>query len=275
MKDNTGILKHRPRKRFSQNFLIDRGAAERIVSLAEIEDGDRLIEVGPGRGALTRLLLDAGARVTSIEIDPALSGGLTKYFGDRDDFELIIQDALKFSFLDYSSKFGERFKLVSNLPYNISGPMLAKLIDERDALSLLVLMFQKEVGDRITASPDTKAYGSLSVLARTFADVTAEFDLPPGAFRPVPKVNSTVLKLRILDSPRVEVPDYALYKRIVRGAFAHRRKTLPNTLKGLGFERDEVLAALATAGIDPGRRGETLDLEEFSKLTLAFFDLTQ
>ncbi len=270
MKGDTGIVNHRPRKRFSQNFLVDRGAAQRIVSLAEIEEGDRVIEVGPGRGVLTRLLLDAGARVTSIEIDTALSEGLRRYFGEREGFELITKDALKFSFLDYSKKSGERFKLVSNLPYNISGPMLAKLINERAALSVMVLMFQKEVGERITAAPDTKEYGSLSVLAQTFANVTAEFDLPPGAFRPAPKVNSTVLKLRVLDAPRVEVPDYALYKRIVRGAFAHRRKTLPNTLKGLGFERGEVLAALEAAGIDPGRRGETLDLEEFSKLTLAF-----
>ncbi len=270
MKGNMEIVNHRPRKRFSQNFLVDRGAAQRIVSLADIEEGDRLIEVGPGRGVLTRLLLDAGAYVTSIEIDTSLAEGLSKYFGKREGFELITKDALKFSFLDYSEKFGVRFKLVSNLPYNISGPMLAKLLDERDALSLMVLMFQKEVGERITALPDTKAYGSLSVLAQTFADVTTEFDLPPGAFRPAPKVNSTVLKLRILDAPRVEVPDYALYKRVVRGAFAHRRKTLPNTLKGLGFERDEVLSALNTAGISPGRRGETLDLEEFSKLTLAF-----
>lgn len=258
--------RQRPKKRLSQNFLIDRNVAVKIVRTADIDKGDEVIEVGPGRGMLTELIVKAGAKLTCIEIDPALAGSLEKSFEGRAGFKVINADALKISFIDLGNASEKKFKLISNLPYNISGPMLAKLIDERRVFSSLHLMFQKEVAQRIVAGPGTKAYGSLSVLAQTYMDTKLEFDIPPHLFRPVPKVDSTLISFKVLDAPRVEVTSEEFYKRVVRSAFAQRRKTLANALGAIFSDKAKVLKALAAAVIEPGRRGETLDLKEFSAL---------
>lgn len=268
IKENSPV-RQRPKKRLSQNFLIDRNVAAKIVSTAKISKGDLVIEVGPGRGMLTELIAGAGAKLTCIEIDPALSNSLEERFKDASNVKVINADALKFSFLDLGAGVEKKFKIISNLPYNISGPMLAKLIDEREVFFSMHLMFQKEVALRIVAVPGTKAYGSLSVLAQTYMDVKLLFDIPPHLFRPVPKVESTLISLRVLDAPRVPVTSEGFYKLVVRSAFAQRRKTLTNALQTLGVDKKGVLKALESSGIEPKRRGETLDLEEFSVLTSA------
>jgi 16S rRNA (adenine1518-N6/adenine1519-N6)-dimethyltransferase len=256
----------RPRKRLGQHFLVDRNIIGKILAVARVSEGENVLEIGPGRGALTEALIRSGARVLAIEFDPALSGYLSERFAGSPGFEVITADALKVSFAELARERGCRFKAVSNLPYNISGPVLAKFIEERAAFNLLVLMLQKEVGERLAARPGTKAYGSLTVLWREYADVRREFDVAPGAFRPPPKVSSSVLSFRVLDAPRVAVGDEAFFRAVVRSAFGTRRKTLSNTLKGLGLERGAIGAALEAAGIDPKTRGEALDLDEFGAL---------
>ena len=264
--------RQRPKKRLSQNFLIDRNVAAKIVRTADIGEGDRVIEVGPGRGMLTELIVAAEAELTCIEIDPVLAAALEKRFEDAGNVKVINADALKFSFVDLGAGSEKKFKFISNLPYNISGPMLAKLIDERRVFSSMHLMFQKEVALRIVAGPGTKAYGSLSVLAKTYMHAKLEFDIPPHLFRPVPKVESTLISLEVLDTPRVPVENEEFYKKVVRSAFAQRRKTLANALQALFHDKSgkaRVLKALEICGIDSGRRGETLDLQEFSALAIA------
>ena len=265
-----------PKKSLGQHFLVDKNIVAKIIDAAAIREGERTLEIGPGRGALTGELLDAGARVLAVEFDKSLAQRLRETYGDLKNFELIEADALKLDFSELAEERGTSFKVVSNLPYNISGPLLARFIEQRQAFTELVLMLQKEVAERLLAPPSTKEYGALTVLTRTFAGVERLFQVSPGSFRPRPKVLSTVIRLVPLDTPRVEVHDPGLYRRVVKAAFGQRRKTLANALKALDLGPDAppgaVDEALSRAGIDPGRRGETLALEEFSALTKAFLN---
>lgn len=252
------------KKKFGQHFLTDKNLINKIVRAAEVVEGDRVLEVGPGRGALTEGLIEAGALVTAIEVDKDLIGLLNERFPER--LEIINVDALKVSFLELARERNCRFKAVSNLPYNISGPILTKFLNEREAFSLLVLMFQKEVAERIAASPDTKDYGILSVFSQIWAEVKIEFNVSKNLFTPRPKVDSSVVSLKILDKPKIEIKDERAFKTVVKAAFGTRRKMLLNALKPLGLEKDELTGVLEEAGIDPKRRGETLNLNEFAKL---------
>lgn len=264
----------RPRKRFGQHFLVDGNIVGKIIRAAGVCPGEHVVEIGPGTGALTGPLLDAGALVTAVEVDRDLAAGLERRFSEAGGFELVCADALDFDFLDLARGKGRRLKVVSNLPYNISGPLTARLLDQREAFSLMVLMYQKEVAARLTAMPGTRDYGSLSVIAQVYCEVKKEFDVPPGCFRPCPKVSSTVVSMRVLDGPRVPVPDPAFFGRVVRSAFGQRRKTLANALGALGLGKATVTAALADCGVNPARRGETLTLAEFSALASALMGLT-
>ncbi len=256
-----------PKKRLAQHFLVDKNIIRKIISAAHIRQNEHVLEVGPGRGSLTEALLEAGARVTAIELDPALAGKLLERFEGVKGFELISEDALKVSYTGLSQEKRTRFKVISNLPYNVSGPILVKFIEERSAITDLVLMLQKEVATRLAARPGTKDYGVLSVLAQTYADVRCLFDVHPASFTPRPKVTSTVTSLKVLDTPRVVVLNEKFFKTVVKSAFGQRRKTLQNALKTLGRPPEEVRVVLESLNIDPGRRGETLTLDEFSKLT--------
>ncbi len=262
-----------PRKRFGQHFLSDRNIIDRIVKAAGVRAGEHVLEIGPGTGALTGALLDAGAYVTAIEIDRGLSGLLQERFSGEVRFALITGDALKSSFLDLSEEHGVRFKVVSNLPYNISAPMLFKFIEEREAFTGLVVMLQKEVAERICTGPGTKAYGILSVLLSLYYDVGHEFNVARGCFSPPPKVDSVVLSLAGLGSPRVEVCDYGFFLGVVKSAFGRRRKMLLNSLVSPGLGKEAVKEALSSVSIDPRRRAETLDLAEFSRLASALYRL--
>jgi 16S rRNA (adenine1518-N6/adenine1519-N6)-dimethyltransferase len=234
-----------PRKRLGQHFLVDKNIVRKILSVSHIREGEHIIEVGPGLGALTEGLLGSGAKVTAIEVDPRLIDRLLErvkeVFVGAKALEVLRKDALKVSYTELSRKKGTKFKVVSNLPYNISGPILFKFFSERQAFTRLILMLQKEVARRLVSGPGTKDYGVLSVHAQTYTDPRCEFDVQPTSFKPRPKVTSTVVSLRVLDSPRVNVHDERFFKTVVKSAFGQRRKTLLNSLKTLGRPRLERL----------------------------------
>lgn len=265
----SGDHKPRAKKRYGQHFLTDRNMLRKIVRAAGVVGGEAVLEVGPGTGTLTEELLGAGARVVAVEADPELADLVEEKFSGREELEMIREDVLKVSFTGLSGERGERFKVVANLPYNISGPLIAKFLQERGAFTLIVVMLQKEVAERITSGPGTKDYGSLSVLVNLYTDARVEFAVPRGLFTPRPKVDSAVVSLRVLDSPRVDVGDEAFFRKVVRAAFGQRRKTLLNSLGALGFSRDDLKGGLVEAEVDPGRRAETLSLTEFARLARA------
>ena len=256
-----------PRKRFSQNFLTDRNIAARIVNALGLKGDDAVIEIGPGLGILTDGLLESGAKVIGIEIDRDLAGGLKERFDGRNNLEIINADALKISYKELAAQRKEKLKVVSNLPYNISTPIIFKLLEEREIFSMFLLMLQREVAQRIVSPPDNKEYGVLSVMVQLLADVKIEFDVPPSCFHPAPKVYSSVVRFNILNKPRIDVEDIAFFKKVVKASFGQRRKTLLNALKSLNIETSQLLELLNIINIDSKRRGETLTLEEFAVLS--------
>jgi len=264
-----------PRKRFSQNFLTDRNIAARIVNALGLKGDDAVIEIGPGLGILTEGLLDSGAKVIGIEIDRDLAGGLKERFNGRNNLEIINADALKISYKELAVQRKEKLKVVSNLPYNISTPIIFKLLEEREIFSMFLLMLQKEVAQRIVSPPDNKEYGVLSVMVQLLADVKIEFDVPPSCFHPAPKVYSSVVRFNILNRPRIDVEDVAFFKRVVKASFGQRRKTLLNALKSLNIETPQLVELLNIINIDSKRRGETLTLEEFAVLSRELKKLMQ
>ena len=255
----TLLTRHPPRKRFGQHFLVDRHAIERIVAALDPKADDNLVEIGPGLGALTGPLLERVKHLTVIEIDRDLAAQLaTTYPAER--LTLHTADALGF---DYRS-LGPDLRVVGNLPYNISSPLLFHLAQYDAVVRDITVMLQKEVVERMAAAPATPEYGRLSVMLQVRFRVERLFRVPAGAFRPAPKVDSAVVRLAPLQAARPELADDALFARIVAAAFGQRRKTLRNALKTLADE-----AALERAGIAPGARGETLSVADFVRLANA------
>jgi 16S rRNA (adenine1518-N6/adenine1519-N6)-dimethyltransferase len=250
------IQGHRARKRFSQNFLADPQYVRRIVDAVSPQRGDNIVEIGPGLAALTGELIARAGHATAIEIDRDLAARLRDAFAP-DRLTLHEADALEF---DYDS-LGTDMRIVGNLPYNISSPLLFRLASYAHRLRDAHVMLQREVVARMTAQPATADYGRLTVMLQAVFRVERLFVVPPGAFRPAPKVESAVARLVPLRESRPAINDEALFARIVAAAFAQRRKTLRNALSVLCGP--EVLAA---AGIDPGARGETLAVADFVRL---------
>ncbi len=250
----------RPRKRFGQHFLHERGVIERILRALNPQPGEVMVEIGPGRGALTRGLVGRVGELHVVEFDRDLVDWLRQAY-TPDQLTVHSADALSFDFraLRHDQR---RLRVIGNLPYNISTPLLFHLLDQMDTVQDMLFMLQKEVVDRMAAAPGGKEYGRLSVMIQWRARVEKLFDVPPGAFTPPPKVDSSVVRLVPHAAPPIEVADPARFEAVVRAAFAHRRKTLRNNLKGLVDE-----AGFARAGIDPVRRAETLTLEEFAHLS--------
>ena len=261
----------RAKKRLGQNFLVDEGYARRIVEALSPRADETVVEIGPGRGALTSLLVESGARVVAVEFDRELVPLLRERFAGRDNFELVEADALE---VDYCSAVepAERASVVANLPYNISTAILQRLIDQRRCISEMVLMLQREVVERITARPGSTERGYLTELVEAYCEAEALFDVPPGAFRPVPKVWSGVVRLRVRDEGPA-VRDERLLWRVVSVGFAQRRKTMLNNLRAAPGElrarveaKGGAAALLEAAGVEPSRRAETLALGEWLSL---------
>jgi 16S rRNA (adenine1518-N6/adenine1519-N6)-dimethyltransferase len=266
----------RPKKGLGQNFLTDRNIIHRIVEAAGITATDHVLEIGPGRGAMTREMAGKGANVIALEIDRQLVPILEREFAGQGNVEIIRADILDADLRGIlSSRFRGKWKVAANLPYNISSQVLIRFLDDPSLFSRLVLMLQREVGERLAACHGCKEYGILTVFCRLHFDIRREFIVKPGAFHPVPKVDSVVLSFEPLAAPRVDVGDEAFFRQVVRASFAQRRKTLWNCLKGARLAPDEkhLTAVLDSCGIDPGRRGETLSLDEFAALSRALLAL--
>lgn len=261
-----------PAKRLGQHFLVDKGTMMSIVRAAEVNSEDTVVEVGPGLGEMTKLLALRAKRVIAIELDGALVTLLRDRLAAFENVALLREDALKFDFLNESRKWGEKLKVVANLPYNISTQLGFRFVETREAFSTMTLMFQREVAERIVALPGSRQYGILSVLLQLHCDVSLRLRVPSSSFYPRPKVESAVVRLDFLQGPRVEITDEELFRKVVKASFGHRRKTLRNSLKNslsLEGKGKAIEMSLCRAGIDPERRGETLTLQEFANLTEA------
>lgn len=254
-------MSHRPRKRFGQHFLHERGIIQRIVAAFDPKPSDHVVEIGPGEGVLTRELAGKVAKLDVVEIDRDLIERLRQSLPES--VAIHNADALKFDFCTLAPSH-EKLRVIGNLPYNISTPLLFHLLDQAHCVGDMLFMLQKEVVDRMVAAPGGKDYGRLSVMLQWGAKVEKLFNVAPGAFRPPPKVDSSIVRLTPHAVPPVEVHDPQRFAQIVKAAFSQRRKVLRNTLKGL--VAPETIERL---GIDPGRRAETLSLAEFATLTNA------
>jgi 16S rRNA (adenine1518-N6/adenine1519-N6)-dimethyltransferase len=254
------MTEHRARKRFGQNFLHDRGIIERIIGAIHPEGNQHIVEIGPGLGALTEQLIDRAGRLDVVELDRDLVPRLQQRFGDRPHFHIHSADALRFDFAALAEE-GAKLRVVGNLPYNISTPLLFHLLDQHRAIRDMYFMLQLEVVNRLAAQPGDDDYGRLSVMVQYRCQVDKLFTVPPGAFTPPPKVYSAIVRL----VPHATLPcparDEQMLGRLVAQAFSQRRKTLRNTLKGLLDA-----AAIEALGIDGSRRPETLTLAEFVAL---------
>lgn len=258
-------MNYRTKKRFGQHFLNDQSVINKIIDAAHIEADHRVVEIGPGLGVLTDRMLPLADQVHVMEIDRDLIARLEQ----RTESNLYVHagDVLKLDWDDTLT--AAPYTLVANLPYNISSQIVFKLLDHRQLFRRMVLMFQREVGVRLCAEPGTKDYGILSVLCQLWYDVSPVAKVPPGAFSPPPKVDSIVLSFDPLSTPRVDPGDEQFFRRVVKAAFTQRRKTLRNSLQAGGFSAEEIDPALETAEIAPTRRGETLSLDDFSRLSHA------
>lgn len=253
----------KPKRRLGQNFLVDDSVVDAIIRIADIDEKETILEIGPGKGILTYPLAKRVKRVIALEIDEDLCGFLNDHLAGLSNVEIIHTNALTF---DYGGLKG-RFRVIANLPYYISIPLIVKLLEDREMIPEMFLMVQKEVADRITARPGIKDYGSISIFVQYLSNVEIVLNVSRESFRPIPKVDSAVIKITSFVRPIVEVIDEGLFFRIVRYAFALRRKTLRNSLKSLNIPPDMLKEAFRMAGIDPSRRGETLSLQEFANLS--------
>jgi 16S rRNA (adenine1518-N6/adenine1519-N6)-dimethyltransferase len=256
----------RPRKRYGQNFLVNVSAARNVarLSLRDAAPNTRALEIGAGTGTLTLALLEEGADLTALEIDPNLVDVLRSRT-DLSAARIIAADALTFDYGAWSA--GQQWLAAGNLPYYIATPLMLRLIEMDDGPDSLTIMVQKDVADRLVAAPATPAYGSLSVAVQYAMRAERAFTLSPRSFFPAPKVDSSVVHLVRRAEPAVRTRDQSLFWKVVRGAFAYRRKTLVNSLAlSLGLDRVTILRALALSNLSPELRGERLDLSDFARL---------
>ncbi len=252
-------MNHRPRKRFGQNFLHDPAVIGRIVSAINPSINEQLVEIGPGQGAITIPLLQQAGRLAVVELDRDLIGPLQARCAGLGELTLYNADALRFDFCALAGE--SALRIVGNLPYNISTPLLFHLLAQHRCIRDMHFMLQKEVVERMAASPGTRQYGRLSVMLQYRCEVIPLFNINPGAFSPPPKVDSAFVRLLPYPRPPVQINDETVFEQLVRQAFAQRRKTLRNALRGM-LEAEEISAL----GIDPVARAETLTVSEFAAL---------
>jgi 16S rRNA (adenine1518-N6/adenine1519-N6)-dimethyltransferase len=262
------------KRELGQNFLIDRRAPGRIVRALRIDDGAPVLEIGPGHGALTSLLIGAAGRVLAIEVDPELAERLRRRF-DESRLHLVVGDVLQVDLGDAlrSARLAESGLLIAgNLPYNISKPIVQRLVRERNRVDRAVLMFQREVAERLAAQPGGRAYGPMSVLAQLCFDIEILFHLPPGAFRPRPNVDSTVTRWSRRREFALDDETERRVRNVLAVCFSRRRRTLRNNLRAAFEDGPATDALLASAGLEGGRRPETLSPAEFLRLADRFED---
>lgn len=261
------------KKSLGQNFLIDRNILDKIVQAACLDQTKGALEIGPGIGALTEKLAQTAGKVTAVEIDSRLIPILREVLAPYPNTEVVHGDVLK---ADLRALFAERFagigkvSVVANLPYYVTTPIIMKLLEERLPLEHIVVMIQKEVAERMAADPGGKDYGSLSVAVQYYCEPELVCTVPHTVFIPQPNVESAVIRLKVRDEPPVETKSESLFFEVVQASFAQRRKTIANNLKARFFDkenREDLMQILQRAGIDPARRGETLSLEEFARLS--------
>jgi len=256
-------MNHRARKRFGQNFLHDPGIVDKIVRAVAPGEDDHLVEIGPGQGAITEHLLAMAGRLDAIELDRYLVRILGQKYGDRKGFHLHSADALKFDFCSLTAN-GGKLRIVGNLPYNISTPLLFHLLEKASCLEDMHFMLQKEVVERMVAGPGSKTYGRLSVMLQARCQVRMLFTIGPGAFQPAPKVDSAFVRLIPREKPPIDINNPDVFAQVVSRAFSQRRKTLGNTLKTLMPPK-----MILECGIDPVVRAEQLSVEDFIRLSNA------
>ena len=258
-------------KKLGQNFLIKRGIVDAIVRAAELTPGEPVLEVGPGIGTLTQGLAQSGADVTAIELDRRLLEVLDTTLASYDNVRIVHGDVLK---LDVPTIMNHKpFKVVANLPYYITTPIIMSLLESKLPIERLVVMVQKEVALRMVAQPGTKDYGALSVAVQYYTEPDIVLDVPPKSFLPAPAVTSSVIRCVLRDKPPVDVIDEKLFFHVVKAGFAQRRKTFANTMKTTGLSKDRIEELLEKANIDGQRRGETFTLQEFADVANAWASL--
>ena len=255
-------------KKYGQNFLIDEHVVDKIINAAGIDKDTLVLEIGPGIGTLTQHLAEAANEVAAVEIDDKLIPILENTLSSYSNVRIIHGDILK---QDIDAIFnGRPFKIVANLPYYITTPIIMSLLEGRVNAQSITVMIQKEVAQRMEASPGSKAYGALSLAVQYYSEPYLAANVPPNCFMPRPKVGSAVIRLNILEKPPVSVKDEAHMFKLIRAAFNQRRKTLANAVKnfeGLSYERERIEEALRTLGFDERIRGEAMTLEDFARLS--------
>ena len=265
----------RARKKYGQNFLIDANVIRGIIDAAQITKEDCVLEIGPGIGSMTQLLSAAAGKVVCVEIDESLRPVLAETLEDCDNVKILWQDILKTDLKQICEEYneGRPLKVVANLPYYVTTPILMQLLEQDKVFSSITVMVQKEVADRIRSGPGSKEYGALSLAVQYFADPEAVLTVSPSCFIPRPNVESSVLCLRAYKEPPVQCSEKVMFA-LIRAAFNQRRKTLANaishgyTLGGKKYTREEVTCALEKIGLPPTVRGEALSLEQFAQLSL-------
>ena len=265
-------------KRFGQNFLIDTHVLEKIIASANITKDDFVLEIGPGIGTMTQYLAEAAREVAAVEIDNTLIPILADTLKDWNNVTVINNDVLKVDLrqLALEKNGGRPIKVVANLPYYITTPIIMGLFENKVPIDSITIMVQKEVADRMQVGPGTKDYGALSLAVQYYAKPQIVANVPPNCFMPRPKVGSAVIRLEKYEEPPVQVKDEKLMFRIIRASFNQRRKTLVNGLKNsqeLSFSKEEIEKALTNCGLSLNIRGEALTLEKFAELANSFYDL--
>lgn len=262
-------------KKYGQNFIGDPALLERIATVCDWQPGDRALEIGPGAGTLTRAIAREAEEVLAVEIDRRLAPLLEETLADCANVHLVFTDALKAD-LDALMRdtlgWEGRYKLIANLPYYITTPLIMHVLEDSEKVSELVIMVQKEVGERLCAAPRSKAYGAVTVMVQYAATVARAFDVGRHAFVPAPEVDSTILRLIPYEKRPIQAQSDAVLRRVVKAAFSQRRKTLRNSLSSLGCDKALIRQALEAAGIEDSRRAETLSVAEFVALADAFYE---
>lgn len=257
------------KKRFGQNFLVDRNIVNKILDASDIHEGDPVLEIGPGVGTVTQALAERGAKVVAVEVDRDLIAILDEILAGYENASIVNADILSLDLPQFlSDHFGDvPVKVIGNLPYYITSPIVAEVLEAHQRVERLVMMVQREVADRMKASPGTKEFGSMTVFVQFHAQPEVIAHVSRNVFQPPPDVSSAILRLTPMPEPPVDVPSEALFLDVVHCAFGQRRKTLLNSLSdcpALGLNKEQISQVLHTAGIDPTRRAETLSLEEFA-----------